>query len=345
MKILNSREALKIVEEMVTLGTVSRVSSEDRTTKAIIFRTASGRNFAVEVNDVLSRGYAEQVKLVFERAPGGSALDWDGIDALFDIRTTDRQFESSAYKIRGSNLEPGKQMSSIVTNAQSLKDLINWYAEATSLQSSIAERIRVHALAKYIEPARERGDASVTIRAGTIHDELDLSKNWANVCQVLRGEKFRALGNLPEPVVSGPRDSTTTTFTYHLNKQAIPMAQKKPSATNLILYGPPGTGKTHETAAEAVRLCLGDTEAAPLLVPGARDALMKRYRELIETGRIDFITFHQSYSYEDFVEGLRPTTDADDLPADLDEEIASTSGGFRLRSEDGVFKLICERTP
>ena len=88
---------------MVALGKASRVSSPDRTTKGIIFQTASGRHFAVEVNDVLSRGYAEQVKLVFERAPGGAALDWDAIDALFDVKTTDRQFESSAYKIRGES--------------------------------------------------------------------------------------------------------------------------------------------------------------------------------------------------------------------------------------------------
>ncbi len=329
---------------MVALGKASRFSSDDRSTKAIIFRTTSGRHFAVEVNDVLSRGYAEQVKLVFERAPGGVMLDWDASSALFDCQTNEHQFKSSALKTKGANLDPGKQMSVIVTHAQSLEGLIDWYDQASPSEVSIAERIRAYALSNYIGPARERGDASVIIVAGKLHDELGLSRNWANVCQALRGEKFLVIGNLSEPDVSGPKNSTTTTFTYHFEKKAIPMAQKAPSATNLILYGPPGTGKTYKTAAEAVRLCLGEAEAAPLLAQSQRSELMEKYRALAEAGRIDFITFHQSYSYEDFVEGLRPTTDSGDLLTEQEEALASPeSGGFRLRSEDGIFKLICER--
>lgn len=123
------------------------------------------------------------------------------------------------------------------------------------------------------------------------------------------------------------------------------MPQPVPSATNLILYGPPGTGKTYETAAEAVRLCLGDANAAPLLADDRRIDLMKAYHTLAEAGRIEFITFHQSYSYEDFIEGLRPTTDPIDKLPEQEEGTGVTpvSGGFRLCSKDGIFKLICER--
>jgi hypothetical protein len=95
--------------------------------------------------------------------------------------------------------------------------------------------------------------------------------------------------------------------------------------TNLILYGPPGTGKTYKTAREAVRLC-GEP------VPKDREELMIAYRRLSDAGRIEFITFHQSMAYEDFVEGLRPTQASDDGAA-----------GFELKPELGVFRRIARR--
>ena len=98
---------------------------------------------------------------------------------------------------------------------------------------------------------------------------------------------------------------------------------------NLVLYGPPGTGKTFFTAAEAVRLC-GE------LVPEDREALMQTYLRLLAAGRIEFITFHQSMSYEDFVEGRQPMTGSD-------EDDDPSSAGFRLETVPGIFRRIAKR--
>lgn len=100
---------------------------------------------------------------------------------------------------------------------------------------------------------------------------------------------------------------------------------------NQLFFGPPGTGKTYSTIAEAVKIIDRDFYEAN---KNDRDALVKRYRESIITdwentkGQIAFCTFHQSFTYEDFVEGIKPkTTQEKNIYYDV---------------EPGIFKRICD---
>ncbi|WP_025821000.1 AAA family ATPase [Shewanella marina] len=93
---------------------------------------------------------------------------------------------------------------------------------------------------------------------------------------------------------------------------------------NTILYGPPGTGKTYNTINKA--LAIVDPEYLSKNVSD-RKKIKARFDELVAKNRIGFVTFHQSFSYEDFVEGLKANSDE---TAQISYEI-----------EDGIFKRMC----
>ena len=210
-----------------------------------------------------------------------------------------------------------------------------------------ADRIRLCALNYFIEPARENAMPKVSIRSGDLITKLGMKDRTPTIHGALKSPELQRMASLPAPEISDQAVSRDTVFTFSLCHQESrnPMISesfvKQPVATNLILYGPPGTGKTYRTAWEAVRLCLGEQIASGLKGSAQRAALMSTYRKLVSEGRVEFVTFHQSMSYEEFVEGLRPETVRDetsDSPTD-----PSATGGFRLRVEDGVFKRIARR--
>ncbi len=97
---------------------------------------------------------------------------------------------------------------------------------------------------------------------------------------------------------------------------------------NMILYGPPGTGKTYNTAIYAVAIC--DGKSREDVAAASYQEVLQRYNELKKEGRIAFTTFHQSYGYEEFIEGIKPVMDEDN------EDI-----GYTIK--DGVFKAFCDR--
>ena len=103
--------------------------------------------------------------------------------------------------------------------------------------------------------------------------------------------------------------------------------ESKSTPQNIILYGPPGTGKTYSTTERALELILGKDEIG-VLDP---DEIKSEFRKFQKEGQIEFVTFHQSYGYEEFVEGLRPVLD--------DAE----SDDVRYELHDGVFKRIALR--
>lgn len=110
---------------------------------------------------------------------------------------------------------------------------------------------------------------------------------------------------------------------------AYELARPKPKAQNIILYGPPGTGKTYSVIERALKLVL--SEEAFVAIKGDRKGMAKLFADLQTSGQIEFVTFHQSYSYEEFVEGLRPV---------IDEE---QNGEVSYEIHKGILKRIAVR--
>lgn len=205
-----------------------------------------------------------------------------------------------------------------------------------------ADRIRLCAVNYFIEPARERGEREVAIRASDIANAMHLRDAFPNICSALGSQQLQQMARVPAPKFTEPNPSSSTTFSYQLGSSAEEdiLAElgkaTSPQATNLILYGPPGTGKTHRTAWEAVRLCNGESIAIALQGHEKRGALMKEYQDLVSQGHIEFVTFHQSMSYEDFVEGRQPMTGGEG-------EDGPETAGFRLETVHGIFRRIAKR--
>lgn len=97
---------------------------------------------------------------------------------------------------------------------------------------------------------------------------------------------------------------------------------------NQILYGPPGTGKTYNTVIKAMEIINPGLIVQYKAEAITYDDVKKAFDEAKKNGQIEFVTFHQSYAYEEFIEGIKP--DLDDYD-DLKYEI-----------KDGIFKTICD---
>ena len=138
-----------------------------------------------------------------------------------------------------------------------------------------------------------------------------------------------------------------------LNENEFKKNLNKKHSLNQILYGPPGTGKTYSVIDEALEIIYEKEDrnkeiefeifeneekkkvkASYEEILNFEDKNKKRkylkglYEHYRENGQIEFITFHQSFSYEEFVEGIKPDLESDDI---------------KYKIEDGIFKSICER--
>ncbi len=129
------------------------------------------------------------------------------------------------------------------------------------------------------------------------------------------------------------------------------MSSDKTNPLNQILYGPPGTGKTYSTINKALEIIFEGADSEDeqrnkydfsgkvekyfsykdAVLPSnntRRKDLNTIFKHYTTLKQIEFITFHQSYGYEEFIEGIKADT--------------SENGEITYEKEDGIFKNISD---
>lgn len=109
---------------------------------------------------------------------------------------------------------------------------------------------------------------------------------------------------------------------YQSNKESEGI-EKVAISLNQIFYGPPGTGKTYNTVKAALEILENTSNPQEDFTKQK-----EKFDQLKSDERIEFVTFHQSFSYEDFVEGIRAKTE---------------DGEVTYYVKPGVFKKLADK--
>lgn len=131
--------------------------------------------------------------------------------------------------------------------------------------------------------------------------------------------KYSDTLDLVEKLLAKQKNLPFTIYTPTIQKLNKNMYPK-----NIILYGPPGTGKTFHTITKAAEIISGES------FDKRYDEARILYNAKLNEGQVEFVTFHQNYSYEDFVAGLRPDTSIE-------------NNQLKFKEHKGVFHRICQK--
>ncbi len=163
------------------------------------------------------------------------------------------------------------------------------------------------------------------VESNRVAEVSDNNPNWIDFVTSLltwanhREEVKKLLKSTSEVMKEEKIDEEKQTREEELN--SIPL--------NQIFFGPPGTGKTYHTVNEALKVVGIDVSEL------TRAQIKQEFDKKLKEGQIVFTTFHQSMSYEEFIEGIKPVISYKDDDKD--------PGDIRYEFSDGAFKEFCNR--
>ena len=152
---------------------------------------------------------------------------------------------------------------------------------------------------------------------------LDIDKSPENIIEInyLATKRLREMDEFKEWEMFKLSNLVWETISRSTRSISNEVDELNEDNKNFILYGPPGTGKTYNVINKALEII--DPEGySEIAADNDRETILNKYKELVDKGQIAFCTFHQSYGYEEFIEGLK------------------SDGKGNFVTEDGILKRI-----
>ena len=203
------------------------------------------------------------------------------------------------------------------------KKFINYLRRTPSQRGNIPDERRINYLVKVLKTA--------------IPDKLNEVDNTGNNGSLFNVENINYLkqtkkrlntgGDLytwdQENHGQGGCSAALHQYIKFLNEGQNPLPSPENKIKNILLYGSPGVGKTHNTK-KLIGL-IEDGESEKEIFETIKNNELNDVVDIDDIkDRVKSITFHQSFGYEDFIEGFRPNENGD------------------INLQDGVFKTICD---
>ena len=225
------------------------------------------------------------------------------ITLSFRVEAKDNACEDLDYKIHNKIIDvPIKKDSKIYYQA----DLLNGTCRRFDNNTIELEKIKKLKVVRDIIGPYEKSNVSKIIK-----DSIEAAKELVPFYEYILSERELRLSKNVEEEMKGIKPELNT-----------------------ILYGPPGTGKTYNTVIYAVAIC--ENKNIEDVQSEEYEKVLYRYNELKKEGRIAFTTFHQSFGYEEFIEGISPII--------FEDNSDDCSGNIEYKIKSGIFKSFCEET-
>lgn len=192
------------------------------------------------------------------------------------------------------------------------------YGDRSGAKKGVAVLIKDELGKEYRDDIREEGSrARPRARFGAFFKAVKASAGDIAELEMLSPESYQL-----RIVRNGqPRQADVPSIETPKNEQQPNTAQETSLLPkNVILYGPPGTGKTYSVVLKAMSI-IDNNDYGLAVRAEVYQELKQRYDALVRDGQISFVTFHQSYGYEDFVEGIRPQTEGGQISYEVRDGI------------------------